>query len=41
MLKECYKHSLPGLFGGEMLLWARVVREDILKKVDIELVKNR
>lgn len=36
-LKDCYKHLVPGLFGGKVLFWARVVREDLLKKVDIEL----
>lgn len=37
MLEECYKHSSTELFGGKILLWARVVRAGILKELNIEL----
>lgn len=37
MLEGCHKHSLPELFEGKILLWARVVREGILREVDVEL----
>lgn len=35
VLEECGKHSSPELFGGKVLLWARVLRVCILKEVDI------
>ena len=37
ILKECYKHLVPELFGGKMLLWVRVAKENVMKELGIKL----